>query len=179
MQRERDEPTNRSDSPKVPIVSIFDFEEACQGEGNVHGAKRKSAVNTNHHRWSHLNLVNDKERENEDCMPRVSILLGDYKHPPPPGSVLTCYTSSKMQRPTDLEDCLWYSSTGTHGFRLRNSPAGQKSQSTIVYSWTRFRGHDCRDLPISFYGQAHEELQSHGNHPRADTESQCDPQRYS
>jgi hypothetical protein len=85
MQRERDEPTNRSDSPKVPIVSIFDFEEACQGEGNVHGAKRKSAVNTNHHRWSHLNLVNDKERENEDCMPRVSILLGDYKHPPPPG----------------------------------------------------------------------------------------------
>jgi hypothetical protein len=83
MQRERDEPTNRSDSPKVPIVSIFDFEEACQGEGNVHGAKRKSAVNTNHHRWSHLNLVNDKERENEDCMPRVSILLGDYKHPPP------------------------------------------------------------------------------------------------
>jgi hypothetical protein len=35
-----------------------------------------------------------------------------------------------------------------------------------------------RYLPVSLYGHAQEELQCHGNHPRANTESQCDPKSY-
>jgi hypothetical protein len=64
-RRGKIERTDGGDSPEVSDISSLNLKESRQGESNVDSAQGQRAVYTNHHRSSHLDIVNDEERKDK------------------------------------------------------------------------------------------------------------------